>query len=327
MAKKKAEPETTVTTPTPRHRYTTSYVGKSEKGGYAFQVGGNLTRTVELRADKNQNPIVLASIGIGGNAWRMLAIAEGTYDKNADYPDDSAASFINLIASGDVAKQMEGLPKGASILVSGPIFKHTYAAPDGSERTSVRISVNSFARLGNQAQNVQPVIPKTPGYAKEVFTKRDGTDGSNNIATLVSGKVFRVFDPSATSDGTPVFSFSMFAQCASQQVYDIATGKQDGTGYDAQKTLVSVSVFGRQAETLAKLVKAGMVVCVSGAVSKRDVNGQEWVQIRLGGLDVLKYPDANANAPTPAADGEAPVDEEEEFTDVPGDDDDDELPL
>lgn len=322
-----ATKRTTKTTPAPTtqaRRFTTGYVGKSGDQGYAYQVEGNLVRPGELRQTKKNTPYTANSMGIGGNIWRLLAMAEGTHTKDATYPEDTSASFLNIIAYDAVAEALADLPKGARILVSGPISKRTIKDAEKGDRTLVQVVVESFAVVGNKTH--AEVIPGTAGAATNVYTGNDGEEHKQNIATLVSGKVFDAKEPGVTGNGRPYFNFSVFAQEPAQKVLDRANGKATDGEYDEKMKLINVSVFGKQAESLAKLVKKGMTVSISGSIDEEVFEGKTYIRMNLGALNVLKFPDPENEVPEDS--GDAPVNGTGAFDSIPDDDDDDdELPL
>lgn len=308
-------------------RFTTATVGKTAKGAYAYLLEGNLTRQSELQETKKGRPAARNSIGTGRSAMATLAFAEGRFDANESYDDNQ---FFSLVAYDDVAKRLSELPKGTHIAVSGRMSEETYTKDD-VERKTVQVVVSEFSVLENKAHKYEFAPNTVP--VTGVYTGKDGNDVEENLATQVAGNIFSVDELGTTSNGQPCLHFSMFAQEPAEMMLDkVLTGKAEGE-YDEKKTIFRVTVFGKQAESLAKFLRKNMKVVVCGNVSENEYKGERRAQMVLKGLVVAQWPKDDAvededDMPEDPAqnDGDAPVDGDGSFEPM-DDEDDDELPF
>lgn len=290
-------------------RFTTAFVGNTPAGPFAFQVEGNLTRPCELREMPDGRPVLNNSIGIGRSAFALLALAEGTYDKDAKYPDNP---FVELAAFGDVAKRMAELGKGVRIVVTGKLSKRTWKDKANADRESVQIQVSEFAVLSCKAapkgEGAKTTVPAT-----NQFTKKDGEEVLRPVACLVSGTIYNVDELGTAPSGNSYLHFNMFAQEPAEKVLDKARGVDTADKeYDPKRTLIRCSAFGRQAEALAKLLKKGMQVVVSGNVTDNVFEGKTSVQMTVNALNVVNFEaptGTSAVIPLPEDAGDAPVNE------------------
>ena len=319
----KAKAETTE-----KKRFTTARVGMTPAGPFAFIVEGNLTHPGDV-AKKDDTLYSRNSMGISMSAFRLMALAEGTFDKDAEYPDNP---FVDLVAFGGMAERLGALPKGARIAVAGKMSRRKFPGKDGAEHEAVQITVQDFAVLNCKAvddpEGATATVPAT-----EVYTK-DGEEHKNPTACLVSGNIYSVGElGNSKTSGRPYLQFSVFAQEPAQKVLDKATGMDTkDKEYEEKHTIINVSCFGAQAEAMAKLLKKGMTVCLSGRISENVFEGKSRIQMSCSGLCVVKFPAVGAVAPT---EGAAPTDSGEAeaaaagdgFVPVAEDDDEDELPF
>lgn len=298
---------TTDDKPNSRPRFTTSYVGTTPAGPFAFQVEGNLTKPAELQQLSDGRAVLNNSIGIGRSAFAMFAAAEGTYDKDAEYPDNN---FIDLTAFGEIAERMAKLPKGSRIVVAGKMSKRTWSDKAGAEHENIQILVSEFASLACKA-NAKGADAATTIPATNQYKRKTGELGHAPVACLVSGNIFSVDELTTSPSGTPLIHFSVFAQEPAAKVLDKARGVDvSGKEYDPKHTLIRCSVFGKQAEGLAKLLKKGMRVVVSGRIAENVYEGKSSVQMVVSGLNVINPEPATGSSaviPLPEDAGEAPV--------------------
>lgn len=303
-AKKKTEPTTEKT------RFTTAFVGKTPAGPFAFQVEGNLTRPGELRTVKDSGrPVTNNSIGIGRSAYALLALAEGTYDKDTAYPENN---FIEVSAFDEVAERLAALPKGARIVVTGKMSKREWTDKAGAPREAINILVSDFAVLSCKAvakgEGAKATVPATNQY-----TNRDGEEKQSPVACLVSGNLFSVDELGTAPSGKSYLHFTVFAQEPAAKVLDKARGVDTkDKEYEEKRNLIRCSVFGKQAEALAKLLKKGITVVVSGSVSENVYEGKSSVQMSVNALNVISFDvptGASAVIPLPEDAGDAPVGE------------------
>lgn len=297
------------TDPANKPRYTTGYVGTTPAGPYAFQVEGNLTRPPELRQTNNGNPVLNNSIGIGRPAAALYALADGSYDKDATYPENN---FVEIVAFGDIAEEMANLEKGTRIVVAGEMSKRAWTDKAGAERESVQIKVSQFAVLSCKAAP-KGAVAKTTVPATNLYTDKNGEDKMAPIACLVSGNLHKVEELGTSPNGISYLHFSMFAQEPAAKVLDKAYGRDTADKeYDEKKKLIWCSVFNKQAESLAKLLKEGMTVAVSGSISENVYNGGSSVRMSVRVLNVINFETAKTSAaviPLPEDAGDAPVNE------------------
>ena len=304
----KKKTATATEAPVTNRRFTTAYVGNTPAGPFAFQLEGNLVRPCELKETKDGTLVLNNSIGVGRSAFAIMALAEGTYDRNAEYPD---VPFVDLVAFGDVAQRMaDKLTKGSHIVVAGKLSVRKWKDKAGAEHEVISCQVQDFALLGSakngvKGEGAQATVPATNKYTK------DGQEILRPTACLVSGNVFSVDELAVSKSGTSYLHFTMFAQEPAAKVLDKAKGVDvSGKEYDPKKALIRCTVFGKQAEALAKLdLKKGMAMAVSGAISENEYEGKVSVQMNVNAFNVVSFEVAgnSAAAPMPEDAGEAPV--------------------
>lgn len=334
MATTATKKKDTETTTTEKKRFTTAFVGKTPAGPFAFHLEGNLTRPSELKTLPSGGTVVNNSIGVGRSAFALFALGEGTYDKTAQYPENN---FVEISAFNGVAERMAELPKGTRIVVSGKMSKRTWKDKAGAEHEGITVDVDDFAVLSCKAHD-KGVPAKATVPATNMYTNKAGEEKALPVACLVSGNLFSVDELGTGASGNAYLHFSIFAQEPAQKVLDKARGVDiSGKEYEEKRNLIRCSVFGRQAEAMAKLLKKGMAVAVSGTVSENVFEGKSSVQMSVNALNVISFETATGTSaviPLPEDAGDAPVDKDApasgevdpEF--IQGDDDDDdELPF
>lgn len=310
--KKKSATTTSEAPAATSRRFTTAYVGNTPAGAFAFQLEGNLVRPCELKETKDGTLVLNNSIGVGRSAFAIMALAEGTYDRNAEYPD---VPFVDLVAFGDVAQRMaDKLTKGSHIVVAGKLSVRKWKDKAGAEHEAVSCQVQDFVLLGSTKNGIRgegatATVPATNKYTK------DGQEILRPTACLISGNVFSVDDLAVSQSGMSYLHFTVFAQEPAAKVLDKAKGVDvSGKEYDPKKTLIRCTAFGKQAEALAKLnLKKGMAVAVSGTVSENEYEGKVSVQLSVNAFNIVSFEVATGNSavvPMPEDAGEAPVAEE-----------------
>ena len=273
-----------------------SVMGKDVEGNpYAFHLEG-FTASKDpkfVAATDDKDAFLGISIGVGRPADVLLALANGEYDKNANY---TLSDFVGLRLYGKLAEEFsKTYVVGTKIAVSGKLSLRTYQKTDGSEGQEVVCNVKELVVMGGK--NADPKLSASIGTATYVYRdKKLGGDRSINMAQLLTGTV--VGTPALReSNGKNFFTFGLKTLLPAAKVYDLSNGLQARGNYETNKTILNITVFDHQAETLSKLLRAGAQCVVTGPVRDREYNGNVSYDMNARAVGIMKL------APLPAGSG------------------------
>lgn len=279
-----------------------SVLGRDVEGNpYAFHLEG-FTASKDpkfVEAADGKDAFLGIAIGVGRPADALLALAKGEYSKDAAY---SLGEFVGLRLYGKLAEEFSKAYKtGVKIAVSGKLGLRDYDKSDGSKGQEVTCNVSKLVIMGGK--ETEPQLTDSINATTYVYEdKKVGGDRSIGMAGLLTGTV--VGTPALReSNGKKFFTFGLKTKLPAAKVYDLANGLSRD-GYEASKTIVNVTVFDRQAETLANLLRAGAQCVVTGPVREREYNGNTSYNMNARAVGIMKL------APLPAgseAAGPAPA--------------------
>jgi len=296
-------------------RYTAAEVGQrlgrnGEVSFYGFHVEGNVTRDpILFPAKDGKKAFASTGIGISGSPFRLYNMATGAHEKDMEYEDENG--FIDIRVFGNQAEAFtNAVKKGMKIVVAGTMSLRSYTPEGKDEQISVQIAVDSFSVLASSKGKGKATAFFQP-VTKQFVKASTGEIGTAATACLLSGEVVGVRELKNV-DTNPILAFGLKTELLNDKIFDLVSGtysKENEAGYDAQKNIVNCSVFGEQAVRLAKLLKRGMVVAATGAVTKDDYG----VKLRPSQLSVVDYKDdAQATGTTESqAQGEEELGEDE----------------
>jgi len=317
--------------------YLTAAVGMTVKGKpYAIQLEGYVASAAPYfkEASGDKKAFLSVSIGLRGSAARLMARADGTYDKDKEYGTKDSDGleideFADLHIFGKTAEEMsKALVKGRRVVVSGPMKMETYKKKDETEGQRLVIDVNNIIDGGSRKNGIAPTVGNEIAVVTTTYTSKDGIVHNTPMACGVSGTVINCDGLKTSESEVSYLGFGMKTNMPAEKICDLANGtySKDKT-YDEKKTIVNVTLFGKQAERLASVIADGAVLVISGRVEAHEYNEKTSYRMRARDLTVLKYADnggaaaAGTSAPSEPETSSGPS-EFETFTD-----DDGELPF
>ena len=333
---------TNTATTTRRSAYKVAQVGKTVKDvPYAIMLEGNVASAApyfnEKTADKKA--FLSVSIGIRGSVERLMARANGTYEKGKTYGvigEDGLEKdeFVDLHLFGDLAEKMSKvLVKGRRVVVSGPMKMEDYKRKDGTPAKRLVINVDNIVDGGSRKDSVDPTIGDNIAVVTTTYTGKDGVVHNTPMAGTVSGRAYVTNGLQTGGSGVPFFTFGLKTNMPAEKVFDLANGSYSkDKAYDEKKTIINVTVFREGAERLSKVIANGAIVCVAGSIEAREYGGNISYQMRPfdGSVVVLKYGENKGEGAAPAAGtaaaDAAPTADAGEFF-APVEDEGDELPF
>ena len=333
---------TNTATTTRRSAYKVAQVGKTVKDvPYAIMLEGNVASAApyfnEKTADKKA--FLSVSIGIRGSVERLMARANGTYEKGKTYGvigEDGLEKdeFVDLHLFGDLAEKMSKvLVKGRRVVVSGPMKMEDYKRKDGTPAKRLVINVDNIVDGGSRKDSVDPTIGDNIAVVTTTYTGKDGVVHNTPMAGTVSGRAYVTNGLQTGGSGVPFFTFGLKTNMPAEKVFDLVNGSYSkDKAYDEKKTIINVTVFRESAERLSKVIANGAIVCVAGSIEAREYGGNISYQMRPfdGSVVVLKYGENKSEGAAPAAGtaaaDAAPTADAGEFF-APVEDEGDELPF
>ena len=316
--------------------FLTSCVGMTAKGvPYPIQLEGYIASAAPYfkEASGEKKAFLSFSIGLRGSAARMMALANGTYEKGKEYGEKGEDGlekdeFADLHLYGTLAEKMSKvLVKGRHVVVSGPMKMEEYTRKDGTTATRLVVNVDNIIDGGSRKNGVDPTIGTDIAVVTTTYTGKDGVTRSTPMAATVSGTVIGAGELK-NSNGTDYLQFGIRTGMSAEKIVALAGGTYDkGKEYDDKKTIINATVFGKAAERLAKVIKDGAVVVVSGPADANEYDGKVSYRIRPrdNAVTVLKYA-AAGTAPAAGSADAAPAPDEGYFAPV-AEDEGDELPF
>lgn len=321
--------------------FLTSCVGTTAKGvPYAIQLEGYIASAAPYfkEATDDKKAFLSFSIGLRGSAARLMALADGTYEKGKEYGEKGEDGlekdeFCDLHLYGTLAEKMSKvLVKGRRVVVSGPMKMEEYDRKDGSKGTRLVVNVDNIIDGGSRKNGVDPTVASNIAVVTTTFTGKDGVTRSTPMAATVSGTVIGAGELK-NKNGTDYLQFGIRTGMSAEKIVALADGTYDkDKEYDGKKTIINATVFGKTAERLAKVIQDGAIVVVSGPAEANEYDGKISYQIRPrnNAVTVLKYPETEAAASvagSAAADAApAPTSDEGYFAPI-AEDEGDELPF
>lgn len=321
--------------------FLTSCVGTTAKGvPYAIQLEGYIASAAPYfkEATDDKKAFLSFSIGLRGSAARLMALADGTYEKGKEYGEKGEDGlekdeFCDLHLYGTLAEKMSKvLVKGRRVVVSGPMKMEEYDRKDGSKGTRLVVNVDNIIDGGSRKNGVDPTVASNIAVVTTTFTGKDGVTRSTPMAATVSGTVIGAGELK-NKNGTDYLQFGIRTGMSAEKIVALADGTYDkDKEYDGKKTIINATVFGKTAERLAKVIRDGAIVVVSGPAEANEYDGKISYQIRPrnNAVTVLKYPETEAAASvagSAAADAApAPTSDEGYFAPI-AEDEGDELPF
>lgn len=317
---------------TEKKRYLAAEVGMDAKGHpHAFHLEGYISKPAYFKeATEDKAAYLGTSMGIGVNPERLMALADGTYDKAKDYGSDDG-SFVTLNVFG---KEAEAFSKvcntGIRVAVTGVLEWNEYKTKDDADARELRVRCDKVVVMGGKG--VTSEASSSIAVAANVYTGSDGVQRSINYAELVTGEVIGCRGLATGGSGKKYLSFGVKTKMPAKKIYDLANGAYNKDNeYDDKKRIVNAVVFDRAAEALSNVIRDGALVVLTGAVTEREYNGDTSYQMRPRVTSIMKFaPRAEGetadNAAPAGSVAAAGVPDSSGF--VPLDDDDDgELPF
>lgn len=295
----------TNTTGTAKKRFLPAELGLDAKGkAHAFHVEGYVGNPPFFKPEDGDKKAYLGfSIGISQEADRLYALATGTYDSSKEY---GGGTFIRVKAFGKIAEEFSKVAvKGLRVAVSGTVDKEKYQKKDGSgEGEQVVILANNIVVMGSKT--VEAILNDRISVATRVYAGKDGIEHSQPVAEGLCGTVKNNWGLKE-SNGKPYLSLSVKACLPAEKVYDLVTGQSTSKKEYENKYLMNVTLFGKQAQALANILRPDTEVVMTGPVSSREYNGDISYQILPRVISILKFAPQNGNAASTAPDGSAPA--------------------
>lgn len=319
-----------------KKRFLSAEVGLDAKNkAHAFHVEGYISQPPRFNPATDEKDAFLGtSMGIGMNPERLMALANGTFDKNTDYGE--ANGFVGLRVYGKLAEDFSAkCAKGLKVAVSGELAYHDWTDKDGNAQRDVTINVSNIAIMGSRTE--EPILSNRISVGTLAYKSDDGVVHTVPMAEQLTGKVVNV-KPLATggADNMSYFSFGVLTQLPAEKIYDMVNGiSTDGKEYEKNKRIVNVVVFRNRAEALSKIIRKGTLVVLTGPVKAREYNGETSYQMSPRVASIMKFAprddDAAAQGPAPAGTVAAELNPSTEADNdngfAPMDDDDMELPF
>lgn len=291
---------------------------------HAFHVEGFISRPAHfVEASGDKKAFLATAIGINMSAKRMMALADGSYNKDANYGEDNG--FLALKIFGKTAEEFSKVcAKGVKVAVSGNLEWRTYPKKDGSgDAEELVLNVNTLVVMGGK--DVAPVISDNIGVSTRVWTGKDSVARSQPVAELVTGRVVGCNGLKTAEGGKTYLTFGVLTKLPAEKIYDLTAGsyKKDKE-YDTKKCIINVSLFDKQAEALSKVIRDGAEVIVTGPVEQREYEGSISYRMRARVCSVMKFaPQAEGTATSAAAPAAAEEVNTAGFSAIVDDDDDD----
>lgn len=272
---------------------------------YAFHVDGIVsTEPVYHEGKDGKKGLLVLNVVVGRNPWQMLGenevkAQENNTNVNADRP------FVSVCVFSPRAEELKDrLTKGSKVSFSGRVDKNVYTRKsDQVQVETVRVYADIIYPISCRA-TAGGTPTNTINHVTQKYTRRDGTEGTANMGTLIAGAV-----KSAGSvrevNGQSVVSFELELPVSALLCEAIINGTyQKGADYGNYK-VVSCSVWGPRAQHLSRVLTVGNTLLVSGSASQREYNGQKYVNMTVRNITVMSWNNeatapANAPAPSPA---------------------------
>lgn len=321
-----------------QRRYLAAEVGLNEKGQpFGFHIEGYISKPAyfsEADLEEDKAAFLTTSIGIAMTPERLMALAEGTYDSNADYGEPNG--FLDLRMTGKTAEDFsQSCVVGAKVAVTGRLEWKTFTKKDSTEGRSLVVVVYKIVLMGGKT--IEPKLTDSIGVATRVYTGKDSVTRFMPMATLVTGTVLNNWGVKTGGDNNkPYLPISVKVGLPAEEVYDRVSGKYDKDKEYGKSRILNVTLFDKAAMVLANILRKGAQVALTGSVYTREYNGETRYQMLPRVVSVMKYAPKDESSADNTADGSP---SSSAATEAPGypvdasgfapidDDDDGELPF
>lgn len=290
---------------TEKRRYLAADVGTDAKGHpHAFHLEGYISKPAYFKEATDEKSAYLGtSMGISVNPERLMALADGTYDKTKDYGSNEG-SFVTLNVFGKEAESFSKVCNtGVRVAVTGTLEWNTYSTKDGTDARELRIRCNKVVVMGGKG--VEAEVSPSIAVSTNVYTGKDGVQRSVNYAELMTGEVIGCRGLAEGGTGKKYLSFGVKTKMPAKKICDLANGTYNKDNeYDDKKRIVNAVVFDRAAEAMANVLRDGAMVVLTGPVTEREYNGDTSYQMRPRVVSIMKFAPRAEGEP---ADGAVPA--------------------
>lgn len=297
---------------------------------HAFHVEGFISRPPFYNeASGDKKAFLSTAIGINMSPAKMMALADGSYSKDTNYGEDSG--FLGLKIFGKMAEDFSKIcAVGVKVAVAGNLEWRDYTKKDQTPGKELVLNVSTLVVMGGKG--VDPVISDNVGYSTRTYVK-DGITHSQPMVELMSGRVVGCNGLKTSDGGKQYLTFGVMTKLPAEKIYDLVNGsyKKDKK-YDDKKKIVNVTLFDRSAEAMAKVVRDGAEVVVTGPIEAREYEGSISYRVRSRQCSIMKFApktegEADTQIAAPAVETAAEAVNTTGFSAIADDDDDCDLPF
>lgn len=293
-------------------KFQVALTSDTSRGATLLHIEGNAVADAQYYAatdDKKARSVF--RIGLNSDAWRILGRAEGNPDA---YKDKTETNFMSVVAFDRMAELAKNVCKGEKLVLAGKVQRSTYKKDD-KEYENVQLIADMIVRMKDYTGAEKTMI----GYP---------TVGKNGDSVIylccMAGEITKVEELATSTSGKPYLRFRMKAKGLVDKAYDFAAQTYD-KDKDYKGHLVSVTVWEKRAETLAKILKEGMPIVVTGRATTALGTDGKTTFYRVNAQAITLYPKDQTAAAPAAGDSTPAVDEAEEpalpdnFAELPDD--------
>lgn len=283
-----------------RKRFLPAEMGLNASGRpHAFHLEGYISKPPYYRAATADKDAYLGfNIGVGSSPDRLMALADGSYDKDKDYGEPNG--FIRVNVFGTRAEELNALcAVGVRVAVAGNIAWREFTTKEGKPGRELILAAEYVVVMGSRTTEAQ--LADNIGYATRVITGKDGVNRSYGYAELVTGEVVSCNPLNVGPTGTEYLSFGIKMNMPAEKVYALSTGTHtQKREYDTRRRVMNVVVFRKSAVALANVLRIGAQVVVSGPVEENDYNGNLSYRMQARCCSIMKFPPKTEDGTAPA---------------------------
>lgn len=258
----------------------------ADRGACAFHLESFFTQKVEKRytpeADGKKSRLTFG-VTTNTNAWEILGRAEGDAKK---YADKQESHVIFAVAFGQTADKLKDMNMSGRVVLTGKLQRSVYNDKNGAEHESVSLTV----------YNLVPVtkIDEAPKY----MAAMKAINGKGEQQVMLCGACGTISYVGELKQGTNDAYMHFNVKCTADvaRAYAVANG---GTSSGENKTL-SITVWGKRAEGLSKILRKDMPVIATGVVTQNVNNGTTYYNMSARGITLYPKDPASAPASAPA---------------------------
>lgn len=310
-------------------KYLAAELGLDSKGHpHAFHLEGYVAKPPYFKeSDGEKKAFLGVSIGVAMPNERMMALADGTYDKNTDYGDEDG--FVNLKVFGQRAESFsKECAVGLKVAVSGTFEWEPYPRKDGSDGKNLVLNVKNLVVMGSRTTD--PIQNNTVTCATKVYTGEDGVNRSITYAELLTGTVISNWGLKTSPNDVDYLNLGVRVGVPVKKVADMVAGKYAADKDYGKANILSVTLFRKTAVALETILQKGAQVVLTGNVVPKEYNGEISYQMRPRVISIMKYPPKEEGTDVGAMDENgSPIEpnagDEPDF--APMEDEDDTLPF